>query len=75
MSDREYQCCFCEKGMPVTDSPSHRLDPCALIIVGHWIAPPKQQLSQQYFCHLHALSQIREKQPLYIEEMEPGDQA
>jgi hypothetical protein len=76
MSDGEYRCCFCKKGMPATGSSSHRLDPCALIIVGNWIAPSEQQLSQQYFCHLECFkAQIGEKHLLYIEVMEPGDQA
>jgi hypothetical protein len=75
-SSHQYQCCFCKEGMPAIGSSSHRLDPCALIIVGNWIAPSEQQLSQQYFRHLECFkAQIGEKHPLYIEEMELGDQA
>jgi len=52
------------------------MDPCALVIIGYWSLAPEQQLSQQYFCHLECFkAQIGEEHPLYIEEMEPGDQA
>ena len=76
MSGRKYQCCFCKTGMEPLGGQSHRTDPCALVIVGYWSSAPEQQLSQQYFCHLECFkARIGEKNPLYIEEMEPGDQA
>jgi hypothetical protein len=76
MREREYECCFCKKGIGPIDGHSHRMDPCALVIIGNWISPSEQQLSQQYFCHIECFkAQIGEKNPLYIEEIKPGDQA
>jgi hypothetical protein len=76
MSDREYECCFCKKGMEAVGGHSHRMDPCALVIIGYWSSAPEQHLSQQYWCHLECFkAKIGEEHPLYIEEMEPGEQA
>ncbi|MBS0416302.1 MAG: hypothetical protein JSR66_01225 [Proteobacteria bacterium] len=76
MSDRKYECCFCKMGMEPDGGDSPWMDPCALVIIGYRSSAPEQQRSQQYFCHLECFkAQIGEKHPLYIEEMEHGDQA
>ena len=74
MKPLQFNCCFCGAGIErPQDAP---LDPCALLLIGNWQAQESEQLSQQFFCHLECFrSSISIPSSLWIDEMEPGDQA
>jgi hypothetical protein len=71
-----WQCCFCGEGISSGESAADPLDPCAVVLIGNWLAPESHQLSQQFFCHL-ACFKRKITTPGYVEidKMEPGDQA
>ena len=76
MSSLSYQCCFCGEGVAFAQGTTSRLDPCALVLIGNWVAPASQQLSQQFFCHLECFKrQVTDPEYVDIDTMEPGEQA
>ena len=64
----EYECCFC--GLTVSSvEQSSPLDPCALILVGHFERPYEQQKEQEFFCHLECIRKaFKNDGTLYIAE-------
>lgn len=49
----EYMCALCGQGIDDGD-----LDPCALIVVGKWRAPEREQREQQFFTHAQCLLEV-----------------
>jgi len=64
----EYECCFC--GLTVSSAEqSSPLDPCALILVGHFERPYSEQKEQQFFCHYQcARKSFKDDGNFYIAE-------
>lgn len=50
----EYSCCFCNQTVSSKEKTSP-LDPCALILVGHFDKPNREQKEQQFFCHFECM--------------------
>jgi hypothetical protein len=76
VSTLEFQCCFCEGPIVAGEVGPQRLDPCAVLLIGHWKGAEPQQLTQQFFCHIECFKQrLSDASYLAIDEMEPGDQA
>lgn len=49
MGDQEpavLMCAYCGEGIMATG-----LDPCAVVLIGHWNDPAVEQQEQQFFCH------------------------
>jgi hypothetical protein len=55
---------------------SDRLDPCALILVANFRDDASRHLTQEFYCHLACFrSRMAQRAVLYIDDMNPGDQA
>ncbi|MBX3287765.1 MAG: hypothetical protein KF855_00345 [Acidobacteria bacterium] len=68
--DLKYACCFC-KDTVSADERSHELDPCALLLIGHFDRSNNQQKEQQFFCHFICFRElVNDDGLLYIAE--PG---
>ncbi len=52
--------------MPGGGPPEHFLDPCALVIVGHFDKEPREQKEQTLFCHFECFRKIVGDGNLYI---------
>lgn len=65
MEEEQYQCMFCNRGIPPGD-----LDPCALNLVAHVDKPHHLQKEQTFYCHFDCLRSRSEIRPgnFYIAE-------
>jgi hypothetical protein len=63
-------------GRPLAGTVTKTVCAVLVLMVGNWIAPESQQLSQQFWCHLECFKRSLADHPyVEIEEMTPGDQA
>lgn len=73
MKKLQYACCFCGEGIGDSAERFHRLDPCAVVLIGNWQQPEAEQAEQQFFCHLSCFKKAVEgKSPVEIEELAPS---
>jgi hypothetical protein len=56
--DLRYQCCICKQSMPLGEPKGHRLDPCALVIVGHADKDWQDQKEQTFYCHFECFRRM-----------------
>jgi hypothetical protein len=64
------QCCFCGESIRSGNRREHPLDPCSIILIGHWHWPRREQSTQQFFCHLECFREaIDGNAPLYIADL------
>ena len=64
----KYQCCFCGLGVSANEK-SSELDPCSIILIGHYERPQAEQKEQQFFGHFECFRKsIKDESYLYINE-------
>lgn len=64
-----FHCCICKGAMPVAGPQEHRLDPCALVIIGHIDREWRDQKEQTFYCHFECFRRlVGDDGVLYIEE-------
>jgi hypothetical protein len=70
MKKLQFQCCFCGEGIGDSLERFHRLDPCAVVLIGNWRQPESEQAEQQFFCHLACFKKAVEAHaPVEIEKL------
>lgn len=74
MKRLEFQCCLCGEGIGTSLEKWHRLDPCAVVLIGNWQQPESEQAEQQFFCHLVCFRRAVEVHaPVEIEQLAPPE--
>lgn len=75
MNEHKYMCCFCGESIGESTQLFHRLDPCAIVLVGNWRGSRDEQIEQQFFCHLDCFRNAVDPQiPVALERLTPSKQ-
>lgn len=53
-----YHCVICKGTIPFTGPHEHRLDPCALVIIGNQDQDWREQREQTFYCHFECFRRL-----------------
>ena len=53
-----YSCIFCKNGIEMNASKRHDLDPCAIVLIGHYDRERAEQKEQQFWCHFNCFRKL-----------------